>query len=688
MVCVLRKETMRKKTKRRSTIATIISVVLISLTGCGETTNVHDAPDTSAVNQTVREKTAKDVWDAVSTSGNGKYSNVAVSSDYADSEEIDDTDLTAINASDLNEGKYLIDTESSSSDFKASDCLLVVENDRMDAMLLIESESFEFMYPGTAEQAAKDKKENYLPFKQNEEGAELFKVPVEALDEAQHYAYYSKDDEKWYDFTLIYLSASLEADAFKDAPYTTVSALGLEDGFYYVDVKLEGGTGKASIMSPTMISVKDGLVAAMLMWSSDKYDYMIVDEEKYESDTSSGQSEFVIPVSGFDYKMEVTADTTAMSKPHEINYTLYFDSSTIQSAEDGAMPSMYDTLQKKSKINLTYAKQYSVDEYEDGIYKVKTGEDEYLLVPKETAVPSNVPDEVTVIRTPVENAYVASTSSMDFFRELGILDKVGFAGADADKWTDSQVSSLVKSGKIKYVGKYDAPEYESLITGKADLAVENSMIYHSPETKEKLEEISIPVIVDMTSYENDPRGRVEWIKLYGLLTGKYDEAVTFFDKSCEDIAKITPAAKNKPKVAYFYVSPKGHVGVRKPGDYISKEIEMAGGKYIPSDVKATKEDDDKESSSMDMSMEDFFLKAKDADILIYNSTLYGVPESIAALEKDAALLSEFKAVKEGRVYATNDSMFQDTSAAAEVITELSDIVNGQDRSMSYFQKLK
>ncbi len=143
-------------------------------------------------------------------------------------------------------------------------------------------------------------------------------------------------------------------------------------------------------------------------------------------------------------------------------------------------------------------------------------------MPKQTSVPSNVPEEVTVIRTPVENAYVASTSSMDFFKELGILDKVGFAGADADKWTDSQVSSLGKSGKIKYVGKYDAPEYESLITGKADLAVENSMIYHSPDTKEKLEELSIPVLVDMTSYENDPRGRVEWIKLYGLLTGKDD----------------------------------------------------------------------------------------------------------------------------------------------------------------------
>ncbi|HBB58993.1 MAG TPA: hypothetical protein DCZ52_01795 [Lachnospiraceae bacterium] len=672
--------------KKTATMLAAVMTVMALLAGCGETTNVHDAPDTSAVTKAVKERTASgNIWEEESK---GKFGNVASDSDYSAKEELDDSKLTPITGAELKDGQYLIDSECNYSMFKIADSLLDVKNGSMEATLLMDSNSFEYMYAGTAGEASKAKTDSYIAFEKNESGAQLYRIPVEALDKSLSYAAYSSEKEKWYDVALMFLSSSLSEEAFKVARYTTVSALGLEDGFYYVDVKLEGGTGKASVMSPSMISVREGMVAAMLMWSSDKYDYMIVDGQRYDADTSAGQSEFVIPVRGFDHKIDVIADTTAMSKPHEIEYTLYFDSATIQSADGGVMPSMYESLKKKGKMSLKYAKQFSADEYEDGIYKVKAGDEEYLIVPKETAVPSNVPEEVTVIRTPVENAYMASTSSMDFFRELGILDKVGFAGAEADKWTDSQVSSMVKAGKIKYVGKYDAPEYESLITGKADLAVENTMIYHSPDTKEKLEELSIPVIVDMTSYETDPRGRVEWIKLYGLLTGKYDEAVKFFDESCTEIAAVKPSSKQKPKVAYFYVSPKGHVGVRKPGDYISKEIEMAGGKYIPADVKATDEDDEKESSSMEMSMEDFFLKAKDADIIIYNSTLYGMPASVADLTKDTSLLSEFKAVKDGRVYATKDNMFQDTSAAAEVITELADIVGGQDRSMTYFQKLK
>jgi len=116
-------------------------------------------------------------------------------------------------------------------------------------------------------------------------------------------------------------------------------------------------------------------------------------------------------------------------------------------------------------------------------------------------------------------------------------------------------------------------------------------------------------------------------------------------------------------------------------------IDIAGGKYAFTDLKASKDDEDN-SSSMDMSMEDFYLKAKDADILIYNSTLYGKPASVDALIKDTALLSEFKAVKEGKVYTTEDNMFQSTCAAADIISELTDIVGGQDKSMTYFSKLK
>lgn len=623
--------------------------------------------------------------------GSGKYSKVADSSDYSSTEKIDDSDYTPVYASDLNDGEYLIDIESSSSMFKVADTLLVVSGNSMDAILRIESDSYLFMYPGSAKEAAADKEENFISFVNNDAGDQLYKVPVEALDKALPFASFSKKKEQWYDRTLLFKSSSLPDDAFKEARYQTVSSLGLDDGTYYINVDLKGGTGKASVESPALLLVNEGEAAAMITWSSSNYDYMLIDGVRFDSETVEDKSTFVIPVRGFDYPMPVIADTTAMSKPHEIEYTLNFDSQTISAADPEGVAPVYSNMKIKEKIQPEYASGFTIDSFDNNIYRVNVGSDRYLLVPRLTELPSGIPESVTVIRTPISRAYVASSSVMDFFKQTDTLSDVAFISQEADKWTDEDISSLVRDDTIHYVGKYDAPDFESLITGKADVAIENSMIYHSPETKEKLEEISVPVFVDLTSYEKDPRGRVEWIKIYGLLTGEYGKAVRFFNGCCKDIEAVSTeedvSGKDdvRPTVAFFYISPKGHVGVRNPGDYITKMIEMAGGEYVPSGIKASK---DTTSSSVDISMEDFYLKARDADILIYNGTLYGSPESVDELVKETALLEEFKAVKEGRVYASEDSMYQATCAAADEISDLCSIINGEDKEMTYFKKLK
>ena len=105
-----------------------------------------------------------------------------------------------------------------------------------------------------------------------------------------------------------------------------------EDGDYSIQVDLEGGSGKASVTSPTLITVQDGAVTAHIQWSSSNYDYMIVDGEKYlPVNEEGGNSEFEIPVLAMDEAMPVIADTTAMGTPHEINYTLTFYSDSIGS---------------------------------------------------------------------------------------------------------------------------------------------------------------------------------------------------------------------------------------------------------------------------------------------------------------------------------------------------------------------
>ena len=120
------------------------------------------------------------------------------------------------------------------------------------------------------------------------------------------------------------------AAALAEASGETAAEAVLADGAYTVEVTLEGGSGKASVESPARLTVQDGAATAVIIWSSSNYDYMKVDGVRCDPINTEGNSTFEIPVLGFDYKMPVLADTTAMSTPHEIEYTLYFDSASLQ----------------------------------------------------------------------------------------------------------------------------------------------------------------------------------------------------------------------------------------------------------------------------------------------------------------------------------------------------------------------
>ena len=168
---------------------------------------------------------------------------------------------------------------------------------------------------------------------ENADGKHTFKVPVEALDKEIDCSAFSKKKEKWYDRVLVFLADSLPPEAFADGKVASAESLKLEDGSYTVAVRLEGGSGRASVESPAALRVEDGRAFAVIIWSSSNYDYMKVDGEKFDLIHTEGNSSFEIPVSAFDWKMPVIADTIAMSEPHEVEYTLVFNSTTIKRAE-------------------------------------------------------------------------------------------------------------------------------------------------------------------------------------------------------------------------------------------------------------------------------------------------------------------------------------------------------------------
>ena len=109
---------------------------------------------------------------------------------------------------------------------------------------------------------------------------------------------------------------------------------------------------------------------------------------------------------------------------------------------------------------------------------------------------------------------------MDMIREIGALSDVRLTGVKESDWYIEEAASAMKSGSMLYAGKYNEPDYELILKEECNFALENTMIGHNPEVKEKLESLGIPVMVERSSYEEHPLGRLEWIRLYGLLYGK------------------------------------------------------------------------------------------------------------------------------------------------------------------------
>ena len=504
---------------------------------------------------------------------------------------------------------------------------------------------------------------------------------------------------------------SQTAETEEVSSMVTVQQLGLEDGSYIADGTLVGGSGRAAISSPVELTVKDGQMTARIEFSSPYYDYMIVDGEKYEPENTEGNSQFTIPMAGFDAGVPVTADTVAMSEPHEIDYEIVLDSATLkswdgQTKESEAVTEADTTVPDETTENtdgvkstgtgleheileipgltydhsmeLEYATQFAVDYYQDD-YAVITiaQEGSYLVVPEGKEAPEGLDKEIKVLQQPLDHIYLVATSSMDLFRAIGGIENITLSGTDANGWYIEEAKEAMENGNIQYAGKYSAPDYELILANGCDLAIESTMIYHSPDVREKLEEFGIPVLVEHSSYESDPLGRMEWLKLYAVLLDKEEEADAYFQSQTDMLTDVLGAENTEKTVAFFSINSNGYVTVRKTGDYISKMIELAGGRYIFQNLG-----DDNALSTMNMQMEDFYAGACDADYIIYNSAIESELHSLDELLEKSSLLADFKAVKEGNVWCTEKSLFQETTGIATMISDMHTMLTSDDPDLS------
>ena len=346
----------------------------------------------------------------------------------------------------------------------------------------------------------------------------------------------------------------------------------------------------------------------------------------------------------------------------------------------------WDELVFDRTMPLRYAQKFTV-EYAGESYKRITisGDRVYLVVAEGAAVPDGVPDGVTVLQQPLDQIYLVAAAAMDFFDKLNAIDRITLSGKKEADWYITSAKDAMQKGSMLYAGKYSEPDYELILSEGCDIAVENTMIYHSPAVLEQLERLGIPVLVETSSYEPQPLGRMEWIKLYGALLDKEDEAEALFDAKMDSLSGVLEQEPAGKTVAFFYITSNGAVNVRKSTDYVAKSITMAGGEYISFDDSA----EDNAQSTVNIQMESFYHGAVDADVLIYNSIVDGELHSIDELVALDPLLADFKAVKDGNVWCLTKNFYQESLELSDLILDVHGALNDSpDGELRFLARLK
>ena len=303
-------------------------------------------------------------------------------------------------------------------------------------------------------------------------------------------------------------------------------------------------------------------------------------------------------------------------------------------------------------MDLVYAEKFAVDYYEDGYALITVNQDmQYLLVPEGMEAPEDLAEGIAVLQQPVDHIYLVASAVMDMFVSMDALDSVRFSGLQESGWYIEEAREAMEAGDM-----------------------------------EQLENFGIPVLVDYSSYEAEPLGRTEWVKLYGLLIGKEEAAEEAFQSEMEAFQSIQESEEDigdEKSVAFFYITANGEANVRKSSDYLAKMIDMAGGEYIFRNLG----DEESASSTETMQMEEFYAGAKDAGYIIYNSTIDGELSSLDELLAKSPLLKDFKAVESGNVFCTTRDLYQSSMELGTIISDIHSMLT--DRTdMTYIYPLE
>lgn len=339
----------------------------------------------------------------------------------------------------------------------------------------------------------------------------------------------------------------------------------------------------------------------------------------------------------------------------------------------------------ESTMELKYAERFDLHYYNDGYAVIDVyGSAKYLVVPEGKEAPENLGEEYVILQKPLDHIYLTATSIMALYDAMDDLDDIKMAGTQSSGWYIESAAEALENGSMLFAGKYSEPDYELLIDQECDLAIESTMILHTPKVQEMLEDLGIPVFVEYSTYEQNPLGKSEWIRLFGFLADKEEAANAFLEEQENTLAGLKDFENTEKTVAYFYVNTNGQIVVREITDYIPQTIELAGGRYIfdqPVIEGST-------SSSAKITMEEFYDTAINADYLVYNAAIDSPISSIDELLAKNELFGDFKAVQEGNVWCTGKAMFQASDKVADFIMDLNAMLTDTEREMTFLTRVQ
>lgn len=332
---------------------------------------------------------------------------------------------------------------------------------------------------------------------------------------------------------------------------------------------------------------------------------------------------------------------------------------------------------KGTNVEIKYTDAFSIVDYDKDVKLVTDGENQkFLLVPEGKETPE-IPEtkDATVVHTPLKNVVYASSTQVSLlkpFFEDEDWNSVAGVTAKAEEWYIDEVKTGMEKGDITFVGGdgMGEPDFELIQSLNPDMVVVYTGEYGQQTTLAKMKELGIPCMVVNDYTENDDMGRMEWTRFLAAFYNKDKEATQFMSEKEELLKEIQADVTGKPSPKVVWASAyEGTVYVPNGGSYVAKQIEKAGGDYVFADLNPY------QGSSTQLTLEEFYEKAKDADAFIYSTSKLYMP-SIADLKAVSPLLEDFKSVKDGNVYCFAPSYYMDLDKTVEGVKDLAKIFHG------------